>query len=237
MPAEGDLKDLSEFRMLLGAKLHGKFRGIVVCDATAGYGMAARPCIDKVAQQWLSDTFAEDVDVVSSLELAGLLEKRSIEDRHRLVLLLVQEPHAWVARAQLGGFFGVFLARQTRSGEDLVFVGASLRCSTFSSSGNWSGLFVGIPILTDFNPPTIGQTPSAMKTWCSASNRCRPGLEEASKLANWLRGPVECAGNVHSQGLMLGSQGPSYQGIYCRHVQAEPIGNLTASTVDRHDMT
>lgn len=150
MPAEGDLKDLSEFRMLLGAKLHGKFRGIVVCDATAGYGMAARPCIDKVAQQWLSDTFAEDVDVVSSLELAGLLEKRSIEDRHRLVLLLVQEPHAWVARAQLGGFFGVFLARQTRSGEDLEFA----------------------------------------------------GLEEASKRANWLRGPVECAGNVHSQGLM-----------------------------------
>lgn len=150
MPAEGDLKDLSEFRMLLGAKLHGKFRGIVVCDATAGYGMAARPCLDKVAQQWLSDTFAEDVDVVSSLELAGLLEKRSIEDRHRLVLLLVQEPHAWVARAQLGGFFGVFLARQTGSGEDLEFA----------------------------------------------------GLEEASKLANWLRGPVECAGNVHSQGLM-----------------------------------
>ena len=27
------------------------------------------------------------------------------------VLLLVQEPHAWVARAQLGGFFGVFLVR------------------------------------------------------------------------------------------------------------------------------
>jgi len=150
MPSEAQLQDLSEFRMLLGGKLRGKFRGIVVCDAMAGYGMAARPCVDRVAHQWLCDTFAEDVDVVSSLELASLLEKNSIEDRHRLVLLFVQEPHAWVARAQLGGFYGAFLAQLQGQGEQLEFL----------------------------------------------------GREEATKLASWLRGPLECAGNVHSDGLM-----------------------------------
>ena len=120
-------------------------------------------------------------DVVSSLELASLLEKNTIEealgalvlqwfspsdlicckvpvvrlilfleDRHRLagiqerkkrrdasllqrsqqtmtaeVLLLVQEPHAWVARAQLGGFYGAFLAQLQGQGE-LEFLGLGL---------------------------------------------------------------------------------------------------------------
>eukprot|EP00913_Durusdinium_trenchii_P031149 g29167.t1 len=103
----------------------------------------------RVAQKWLSDTFAEDADVISSLELAGLLEKRSIEDRHRLVLLLVQEPHVWAARALLGGFYGASLVQWKEGGRELEF----------SSS-------------------------------------------DAADLQSWLKGPLECAGNVHLDGLM-----------------------------------
>ncbi len=45
-----------------------------------------------------------------------------------------------------------------------------------------------------------------MKTVGGQASASFEGLEEATKLASWLRGPVECAGNVHSDGLMLASQ-------------------------------
>ena len=47
---------------------------------------------------------------MSTLDLAGRLERRSVQDRHRLLVLLIQEPHAWAARAALGGFWGTYLA-------------------------------------------------------------------------------------------------------------------------------
>jgi len=104
-------------RVLLDAGVRGKFTGIVVCDALAGFGMAVRPCMDRVALRWIRENFSVDVASVSSLELAALLEKRTVEDRHRLVLLLVQEPHAWVARARLSGFPGASLAREVDAGK------------------------------------------------------------------------------------------------------------------------
>ncbi|CAJ1363765.1 unnamed protein product [Effrenium voratum] len=102
--------DVSGARRLLSGNVRGKFRGLVVCDALSGPSMGARPCLDHVAGAWLRENFQEEVQICSSVDLAGLLERRSVEDRHRLVLLLVQEPRAWLCRALLGGLQGAFLA-------------------------------------------------------------------------------------------------------------------------------
>ncbi|CAE7771589.1 unnamed protein product [Symbiodinium necroappetens] len=117
LPATAGLEEDVGSRLLLDARVRGKFTGIFVCDALAGFGMAVRPCMDRVAQRWIRENFSVDVASVSSLELAALLEKRTVEDRHRLVLLLVQEPRAWVARARLSGFPGASLAREAEAGK------------------------------------------------------------------------------------------------------------------------
>ncbi|CAE7882452.1 unnamed protein product [Symbiodinium microadriaticum] len=117
LPATEGLEEDVGSRLLLDARVRGKFTGIFVCDALAGFGMAVRPCMDRVAQRWIRENFSVDVASVSSLELAALLEKRTVEDRHRLVLLLVQEPRAWVARARLSGFPGASLAREAEAGK------------------------------------------------------------------------------------------------------------------------
>ncbi|CAE7247830.1 unnamed protein product [Symbiodinium natans] len=148
LPATSELEETLGSRLLLDTHVRGKFTGVFVCDALAGSGMAVRPCMDRVAQRWIRDNFAADAVTVSSLELAALLEKRTVEDRHKLVLLLVQEPHAWVARARLSGFPGAFLARAEEPSGKLEFAG-----------------------------------------------KC-PGLMD------WLQQPVECSGNLHSEGLM-----------------------------------
>eukprot|EP00931_Biecheleriopsis_adriatica_P029926 TRINITY_DN17698_c0_g1_i1.p1 TRINITY_DN17698_c0_g1~~TRINITY_DN17698_c0_g1_i1.p1 ORF type:complete len:827 (-),score=184.24 TRINITY_DN17698_c0_g1_i1:45-2525(-) len=97
-------------RMLVGGRVSGKFRGVLVCDALAGPCMAARPSMDRLACNWLRESFSTEAAPLPSVELASVLEKHTVEDRHRLVLLLVQEPHAWAARAELDGFVGAFLA-------------------------------------------------------------------------------------------------------------------------------
>lgn len=58
--------------------------------------------------------------------LVYLSLQRSQQTTTAEVLLVVQEPHAWVARAQLGGFYGAFLAQLQGQGEHLEFLGLGL---------------------------------------------------------------------------------------------------------------
>ena len=119
---------------VLGARMlgssSGKFRGVLLCDAMAGYGMACRPCVDRLAERWLLDAFQEQVEVVSTLDLARRLEGRSVQERHQLVLLIIQEPHAWAARAALSGFWGTYLAGRRSAS---VFFTHLEHCQTFYS--------------------------------------------------------------------------------------------------------